>query len=154
SPDSSPILGSAGSSSGDGDGGFQGCATGAAGASRQPVYLLFVLDGSGSMNHDSKWIAATGAIDTLFEDMQAKGDHGIGAGLIVYSDSDDPAIASGGAYPTSVDVPIAFVDPAQLDKLKKRTAPPDSPNSNTPTGRALTGAYNELAKFQPPAPLE
>jgi hypothetical protein len=136
-----------------GDSGLNSCATGSAIASREPVYLLFVLDGSGSMSHDNKWVAATGAIDAIFADMQAKGDDGVGAGLIVFSDSNDPTLNTGGAYPTAIDVPIGFVDSTQLGKLTARTASPDSPQSNTPTGRALTGGYGELGSFQPAAPL-
>jgi hypothetical protein len=136
-----------------GDSGLAGCATGDAAASREPVYLLFVLDGSGSMSHDNKWVAVTSAIDAIFTDMSMKADDGIGAGLIVFSDSMDPTLNTGGAYPTAVDVPLAFVDSAQLAKLVGRTATPDAPQSNTPTGRALTGGYGELASFQPVAPL-
>jgi hypothetical protein len=137
-----------------GDSGFAGCATGEATASRLPVYLLFVLDGSGSMNHDNKWVAATGAIDAIFMDMAAKADPGVGAGLIVFSDSDDPNLNVDGTYPTSRDVPLAFVDQAQLAKLVNRTAPPVAPQSNTPTGRALTGGYAELSRLSPGAPLQ
>ena len=108
---------------------------------------------SGSMNHDNKWVAAIGAIDGIFTKMQTNADPGVGAGLIVYSDSQDPNLNVGGDYPTNIDVPIAFVDQPHRDKLVGRTAPPDAPQSNTPTGRALTGAYAELAGFQAPAPL-
>jgi hypothetical protein len=146
-------LGVDGGAAPAGDSGLAGCATGEAGASREPVYLLFVLDGSGSMSHDNKWVAVTGAIDAIFTDMATKADDGVGAGLIVFSDSNDPTVNTGGAYPTPLDVPLAFVDQAQLAKLVGRTASPDAPNSNTPTGRALTGGYGELASFQPAAPL-
>ena len=56
-----------------GDSGLEACATGEAQAARLPVYLLFVLDGSGSMSHDNKWVAATGAIDAIFADMEIEG---------------------------------------------------------------------------------
>jgi hypothetical protein len=141
-----------------GDGGgnpdFNGCAVGEAAASRQPVYLLFILDGSGSMSHDSKWDAATAAIDALFTDLATLADPGLGAGLIVFSDSQDPNLNTGGAYPSSRDVPIAFVDQAQLAKLVGRTKSPDAPQSNTPTGRALSGGYDTLGAFQPALPLQ
>jgi hypothetical protein len=151
---SSPIGGGhEGDGAGAVDSGFASCATGSAAASRQPIYLMFVLDGSGSMNHDNKWVAAIGAIDGIFKDMRAADDYGVGAGLIVYSDSDDPNLDTGGSYPSSRDVPLAFVDQAQLDALIARTAAPVSPQSNTPTGRALTGAYATLASFQPQPPL-
>jgi hypothetical protein len=129
------------------------CATGSASAARLPVYLMFVLDGSGSMNHDNKWVAVTGAINAIFADMQTKADPGVGAGLIVYSDSTDPNLDTGGSYPSSIDVPLAFVSADQLKALKARTSPPVEPQSNTPTGRALTGGYDELANLMPGAPL-
>src|SRR5207253_2936690 len=81
-------------------------------------------------------------------------DPGLGAGLIVFSDSQDPNLNAGGAYPSSRDVPIAFVDQSQLAKLVGRTASPDGPQSNTPTGRALSGGYAALGSFQPAAPLQ
>ncbi len=142
-----------GGGSGTTPGQFASCATGNASASRLPVYLLFVLDGSGSMNHDNKWVAVTGAIDAIFTDMQKKADPGVGAGLIVYSDTTDPNLNTGGDYPSKVDVPISFVSQAQLGSLIKRTAPPVAPKSNTPTGRALLGAYTELTSLAPGAPL-
>jgi hypothetical protein len=145
------LGGSAGSESGGSS--DKACATGTAQATRLPVYLMFVLDGSKSMNHDNKWLAAIGAMNAIFEDMRAKADPGMGAGLIVYSDLNDPNLHTDGAYPTNLDVPIAFVDEAQLGKLVSRTAPPNQGESNTPTGRALTGAYQALRSFQPAAPL-
>jgi hypothetical protein len=144
-----------GSTTGSDSGGTSSktCATGTAQATRLPVYLMFVLDGSKSMNHDNKWVAAIGAMNAIFDDMRAKADPGMGAGLIVYSDLNDPNLHTEGAYPTELDVPIAFVDDAQLARLVGRTAPPNQGESNTPTGRALTGAYQALRSFQPLAPL-
>ena len=147
-----PGTGTGGATTGT-PGQFASCAKGNASASRLPVYLLFVLDGSGSMNHDNKWVAVTGAIDAIFTDMQKKADPGVGAGLIVYSDTSDPNLNTGGDYPSKVDVPISFVTQAQLGSLIKRTAPPVAPKSNTPTGRALLGAYTELTALMPGAPL-
>jgi hypothetical protein len=147
------VLGVDAAASNSGDSGLAGCATGSAIASREPVYLLFVLDGSGSMSHDNKWVAVTSAIDAIFTDMDMKADDGIGAGLIVFSDSMDPTLNTGAPYPSAIDVPIGFVESTQLAKLVGRTAAPDAPQSNTPTGRALTGGYGELANFQPASPL-
>ena len=147
------IMTDSGGGPGSTPGDFASCAKGSASASRLPVYLSFVLDGSGSMNHDNKWVAVTGAIDAIFTDMQKKADPGVGVGLLVYSDSSDPNRDTDGKYPSKVDVPIAFVDQAQLGKLIKRTAPPVAPESNTPTGTALSGAYEALANLTPSAPL-
>lgn len=138
------------------DSGLQSCATGEAQASREAIYLLFVLDGSGSMSSNNKWSAATGAIDAIFSDMQTKADPGVGAGLIVFSDVNDPNILCFGgacAYPSAKDIPIGFVDAAQLASLNGRTASPDQPQSGTPTGKAITGGYAELSAFKPTGKL-
>ena len=39
------------------------CATATATTHRDPVYLLFVVDGSGSMGSDMKWVSQTLALD-------------------------------------------------------------------------------------------
>jgi hypothetical protein len=138
------------------DGASASCAKGEATASREAAYLLFILDGSGSMSSSNKWTAATGAIDAIFGDMKTKADPGIGAGLIVFSDTQDPNLGCGfGActYPSSRDVGIGFVDQGQLTKLTGRTASPVQPNYKTPTGTALTGGYASLSAYQPTAPL-
>jgi hypothetical protein len=134
------------------DGGACATATAQATATSQPVYLLFILDGSGSMGDSNKWTAATAAIDGVFSDMKTKADPGIGAGLIVFSDQNDPTGASG-PYPSSADVSIAFVDSTQYTKLTGRTAN-DQPFNDTPTGTALTGAYGEETSYTPVAPLQ
>src|SRR6185312_13036067 len=78
---------------GDDDGGStappisgSGCATASAVAKRQPVYLEFVLDGSGSMDSDNKWTAVVPALQSIFTQMKTEADPGVGAGLIVFSD--------------------------------------------------------------------
>ena len=120
---------------------------------REAVYLLFVLDGSKSMSHDNKWVGAIQALNGVFDEMKTAGDPGVGAGLIVFSDSNDPNTLSVAPYPSLVDVPIAYVDSAHRDQLVQRTADPDAPASNTPTGRALAGAYDSLAAYHPSVPL-
>jgi von Willebrand factor type A domain len=127
------------------------CATGSSEAQRQPVYLLFVLDGSGSMNQDNKWTAVVPALQSIFAQMASTGDTGIGAGLIVFSDSNDPTTGSG-PYPSSADVPIALVDAAHLSSLGMRLA--GMPQNGTPTHAALTGGYGELEPYSPAAPLQ
>src|SRR4051812_12491003 len=44
------------------------CATGTAPTDRVPVYMLFILDGSGSMRQQGKWEAATAALTAIFDD--------------------------------------------------------------------------------------
>jgi hypothetical protein len=131
--------------------GDAGCATGSAQAKRQPVYLLFVLDGSGSMEQDNKWTSVRPALTSIFSQMEMSADPGVAAGLIVFSDTLDPTTGTG-PYPSSVDVPIGFVSAAQQAALDKRLTG-DAQNS-TPTHAALTGGYGELDKFVATAPLQ
>ena len=150
-PDSGGILS---------DGG--GCATATASASRQPVYMLFVLDGSGSMKQDSKWTAATAALSSIFDKFQMTADPGFGAGLIVFSDSKDGTCGGGlfgggctGPYPEgAIDVPIAFVDAAHAGALKARISDPNGAKGDTPTGAATSGGWGELEGFSASGKLQ
>ncbi|MGH7297312.1 MAG: vWA domain-containing protein [Polyangiaceae bacterium] len=133
--------------------GEAGCATASARADRAPVYILFVLDGSISMAQESKWPAASGALEDLVGGMSD--DPSIGVGLIVYGDSMDPTAQQGlggGPYPESIDVPIGEVTIPASAAIVDRLA--GVPSGNTPTYYALQGAYGELASFAPVAPLE
>ena len=145
------------------DFGDAGCANATATTSKQPVYIEFVLDGSGSMQQDNKWTAATGALNSIFGNMGTTNDPGVAAGLIVFSDTKNPTLnnlLAEGPYPTNVDVPIAQVDATQAAKLQARFAPPDSYSGGTPTGIALgvtgtnsTGGYGTVAAFTPTGTL-
>ncbi len=146
--------GSFGSSSGGSDASVNpdaGCATGSYAAQKQPVYMLFILDGSGSMGQNNKWTAVVPALQSIFTDMNAKKDPGVAAGLVVFSDTHDkscsPFGGCSGPYPQSNDVPIAFVGSAQLQALNSRLA--GMPMDGTPTGSAMTGGYGELEKYVP-----
>ena len=130
--------------------GDAGCATATAKATKTPVYMLFVLDGSGSMKQNNKWPAATQALKAIFADMQKQADTGIGVGLIVFSDTKDPTHASG-PYPDSADVSINFVGAAQVSALDGRLS--GGPSRDTPTGTALKGGYSELASYVPLTPI-
>lgn len=149
---SSGMLGS--SSGGGADASISpdaGCATGSYTGQKQPVYMLFILDGSGSMQQNNKWTAVVPALKSIFSDMNAKKDPGVAAGLIVFSDSLDQSCIGGfscnGPYPQSNDVPIAFVGTNQLQALNNRLA--GMPMDGTPTGSAMTGGYGELEKYMP-----
>jgi hypothetical protein len=139
-----------GGGNGEGSLGDSGCATATAKATKTPVYMVFILDGSGSMSQNGKWPAATGALKAIFADMNTKADTGVGVGLIVFSDTKDPTGASG-PYPSSADVSINFVGAAQLSALDNRLG--GQPGLDTPTGTALAGGYGELEKFTPLTPL-
>ena len=152
--------GDGGSSSGSlvGDGGSPdplspdaGCATATAQATRSPVYMLFVLDGSGSMAQDSKWAAVKGALLDLFGSMSK--DPGAGVGLIVFADSMDSTMGTTGPYPEpGIDVPIAEVTDGQSAAFVDCLS--GTPHWNTPTYYALQGGYGELAGYVPAGPLQ
>jgi hypothetical protein len=120
--------------------------------SRQPVAMLFLLDGSGSMTTDNKWTAATGALTNVFSDMASKNDPGLYAGLIVFSDTNDITGGGilgmgGGPYPGTNDVPIAPMNAAHLTALEARYGNGDMPSGATPTQAVLQGGYTELEGF-------
>jgi hypothetical protein len=139
--------------------GDAGCATATASASRQPVYMLIVLDGSGSMNQNrdgtmsQKWTAVVPALDAFFTDPTAMNDPGFGVGLTIFSDKNDPQCNAGfipncvGPY-SAMNVPIAKVDATQSAALKARIDP-TAPNDGTPTYAVLQGQYPALEAFNP-----
>src|SRR5580704_2368588 len=131
--------------------GDAGCATASAVAKRQPAYLLFVLDGSGSMSQQNKWTAVVPALEDIFGQMETAADTGVAAGLEVFSDTNDSTMGAG-PYPGSTDVSIAFVSAAQQMALDNRLS--GMPMNSTPTEAALTGGYGELEGFQAQAPLQ
>jgi Mg-chelatase subunit ChlD len=160
--DSGTLLGGGGASGGlggDGGGGSNlldsGCATATAATQRSPVYMLVVLDGSGSMQSDNKWTGVVPALDAFFDDLLSKADPSFAVGLIAFSDQNDPTCSisffsagCSGPYPTNIDVRIAAVDAAQHAKLRGRIDP-SSPMGDTPTHTALQGGFSELENFKP-----
>lgn len=119
-----------------------------------PVYLMFAVDGSNSMRDDNKWSAVVDAMNLIIDQSAASGV--VAAGLIGFGDKNDPTDelndADYGPYPSSIDVPIGFVDAAHAAALKRRLAETE-PNGLTPTWPALKGAYEALRAFKPAAPL-
>ncbi len=130
------------------------CATATAQAHRDPVYLFFVVDGSGSMLSDNKWLAQAAALDAIFDDILAQQDKELGVGLMVFSDTHD--VTNGiGPYPSrDNDVFVGYVDQQQHDLLRQRI---DSSlpvlTQGTPTALALSGSYRVLENLVGPAPL-
>src|SRR6202035_2405659 len=127
-----------------------GSATRPAEAKKVPVYMVFILDGSFSMEQDGKWPAATQALQAIFADMERQADPGVGVGLIVFSDTYDLTFAYG-PYPEGFDVPVDFVGAAQVVALNTRLS--GQPEGDTPTGTALQGGYGELESYVPTASL-
>ncbi len=135
---------------------FTGCATAEAQANRTAVYMLFVLDGSGSMVTSAKWPAAVSALDAIFDDLAVKADPAFGAGLTIFCDAKDhtcmddptdPNISYAGPYSVP-DVSIGVVDPAQKAALHARLDT-TAPYLGTPTYEVLSGAYAALEGFVP-----
>jgi len=127
-----------------------GCAKGTATARKDPIYLLIVLDGSGSMGQDAKWQAVVPALDLFVEDLLMHKDPTFGVGLTIFSDTNDRT-GGAGPYP-NMDVPIAFVDATQAAKLHGRIDAA-RPKGDTPTLAVLQGQYAALASYAPSAPL-
>ncbi len=145
------------------------CATASAEAKRLPVYMLFVIDGSGSMDgYDGsnyipgereadpaspgrqtgkKWIATRDALGAFFDDLAAKKDPSFAVGLYLFSSN---TLKSA----TAVDVGIKFVDAAQATALKTRLAPPVFPNGGTPLAESIQGQLAILKAYTPAAPVE
>ncbi|MDB4945027.1 MAG: hypothetical protein JWP97_4561 [Labilithrix sp.] len=145
------------------------CATASAEARRVPVYMQFIIDGSGSMDGSNgagfipgeretdplvptrqtgkKWIAVRGALDAFFADLATKNDPSIAVGLYLFSSNTvKPANA--------VDVPIKYVDAAQAAALQARLAPPVFASGGTPLGASIDGQLTILQSFTPVAPVE
>ncbi len=129
-----------------------GCATAMSQVQRSAVYLQFVLDGSGSMAQENKWAAAIPALMDIFAQMSTEADPGLAAGLIIFSDKMD-STAGAGPYPSSADVPIAFVNAAQNSAFMARLAGQPGGGGGTPTQTALTGGYGALETYQAKAPV-
>ena len=127
------------------------CATAIAETKRDPVYLLFIVDGSGSMAADNKWVSQVAALDAIFDDMLAQQDKDLGVGMILFSDANDPTGGSG-PYPSSKDVFVNYVDQAQHDLLRQRIDLSDN-SGGTPTFAALSGGYKLLENLVVAAPL-
>ena len=132
---------------------FKVCATGVSAAEAEPLALEFVLDASGSMDHDGKWVAAATSVTKIFEDIYRLNARNLKVGLIMFSDTLDctagngpyPGVAKPGANCLS-DVYPAFVDSAQLTALKNRVTKGWA-HGGTPTESALNGAYATLGNM-------
>ena len=146
------------------------CATASAEARRLPVYMQFIIDGSGSMDGadgqggfvpgerepdpaspgrqtGKKWIAVRDALGAFFDDVASKNDPGFAVGLYLFSSTTIKG-------PTGVDIPIKFVDAAQATALKGRLAPPTFANGGTPLCASIGGQLPILKGYTPAAPVQ
>ncbi len=163
------------------DGAFDldgGCATATAQASRIPVYMLLVLDGSGSMDgfDGTAYVAGERELDPetpaprmdlTNQPTQSSGKKWIAVRGALKSFFDglvakpDPSLAVGlylfssnVAKPTAqVDVAIGFVDATQATALKGRLSPPIYPESGTPLAAAVRNQRPILVGYRPVAPV-
>lgn len=122
--------------------------------SRAPLYMLFIVDGSGSMLDPIvpggptglKWSAAKDALVAFFDAMAAQKDFTFAAGLFLFDGT------KGVPDFVQADVPIHFVDSTQQAALKKRITNA-TPQGGTPLKRALEGQIPFVESFVPSAPL-
>ncbi|MBN9167315.1 MAG: hypothetical protein BGO98_10095 [Myxococcales bacterium 68-20] len=171
----SPDSGGGGSDDDDDDGDGGSCATASAEATRVPVYMLLVVDGSGSMDgYDGsvfvagereadplaptrpsnpvgqtgkKWIAIRGALSAFADDLAAKPDPNLAVGMYLFSsNATKPA--------NQADVPISFVDAAHATALKTRLLPPVFPTGGTPLAASMNGQLPILKAYSPAAPVK
>jgi hypothetical protein len=122
------------------------CATATTFVARKPIYMLILLDGSGSMLDDNKWAAIVPALEQFFDLIQQSEDGSYAIGLTVFSDTLDKTMGMG-PY-TSIDVPIAYVDLNQDTALRARLDGA-MPMGQTPTLAVLTGEYPLIESFVP-----
>ena len=122
-----------------------------ASATKQPAYVLLVVDGSGSMTSDNKWSSIPPILDGLFDDMKTAADPSLGVGMIVFSDTLDSTNGSG-PYPSPKDIGIAYVEQGQHDALRARVDTAQAGNGS-PNLLALTAGYRILENFVPGSPL-
>ncbi|MBS2016304.1 MAG: VWA domain-containing protein [Deltaproteobacteria bacterium] len=121
---------------------------------RAPLYMLFIVDGSGSMMDPLvpggptglKWAAARDALVSFFGAMGAQKDYTFAAGLFLFDGT------KGVPDFTQVDVPIHYVDATQRSLLEKRIVNA-TPQGGTPLKRALEGQIPFIESFVPSAPL-
>jgi hypothetical protein len=126
------------------------CASATANASRTPIYMAMILDGSGSMNFENKWTAVVPAIDGFIDGLATSHDTGIAVGLTVFSDDGDPWQGTGDYK--KEDVAIGVIDAAQQAAFHKRIDH-TTPHYQTPTYPALSGTFPQLEAFKAAPPL-
>ncbi len=159
-----PSLGGTTSNGGDGAGGIEQCAAANEQAELSPVYLVFLLDESGSMgdgehgNRAEKWDPVTAALKSFFADQESSG---IMASLSLFplnqnkttgpAKSSQPADCNSDAYVDPVVTPTALPN---TQAFADAIAVIDPPNEyGTPTTPALTGTikYAESLLAEDPA---
>lgn len=123
--------------------------------SRVPVYMLVIMDGSGSMLDPLvpngpiglKWKAAKDALVSFVDDTAKAKNYSFAVGLFLFDGT------KGVPDFTQVDVPIHYVDAQQATLLKNRVNGA-TPQGGTPLKRAIEGQLPWLESFVPSQPLK
>ena len=126
---------------------LKGCATNTQPVTRLPAYLLFLLDRSGSMDEDNKWVSVQAAMKSVYQSIHDSMDSNIGVGLILFPADGNES----GPYPGGKDVFVNYVNDPQLAALITRVSDPTA--GSTPTWEAMNGAYSELENLVVGDPL-
>lgn len=108
-------------------------------ATKRELVMEVVLDGTGSMQSNQNWTSCSMGVQTFIQEKVTTTDPTFEAGLLAFSDSDDPSNGAG-PYPTAVDVAPEIVDATQAQKIATRLAG-GSPSGTSAIGPALNGAY-------------
>ncbi len=132
----------------------ESCATARGKANRVPAYMLFVVDGSGSMISDNKWVSAVSALTAVFDELKGLSSNSIAVGLTIFADRQDYTIGEFSAGPYSqIDVQLGFVGVSQHASLRQRVETTE-PYAGTPTYEVLNGQYPLLAQYVPKGPID
>jgi hypothetical protein len=141
-----------GGDDGQGTGGSESCAAATAEAELKPVYLVFLLDESGSMgdgehgDRKQKWDPVTSALKAFFADPASAG---ITASLTLFpldktpagpADEDTPADCNAMVYEPPVVKPTELPDAKSFAAAITKVEPPNE--FGTPTLPALTGTIS------------
>ncbi|MDB4929517.1 MAG: uncharacterized protein JWM10_2001 [Myxococcaceae bacterium] len=117
------------------------CMTTTADARRLPVNLLIVLDRSGSMSDNGKWVAAQSGLRTLLGRL----DGGIRVGLTMFP---APAGAGSADRATTYASPLVPIAPLSANRARLISTLDDaSPGGNTPMNCATEGSRSYYDAF-------
>ncbi len=130
------------------------CASAKGKASRIPAYMLFVVDGSGSMISDNKWVSAVTALNSVFDELKGLSSNSLAVGLTIFADRQDYTIGEFSAGPyNKIDVQLGFVGVPQHASLRQRVETTE-PYAGTPTYEVLSGQYPLLGQYVPQSPID
>ncbi len=118
------------------------CAKGSASLAQVPLYVLFLVDGSGSMGTDAaghpsaKWPAFSKSFRKFVDSLEAQNNPTVGAGLFLFDGAKDlPGFSQD-------DVPVRYVDARQGALLRNRLA-----------SAVISGGTNTVFTLQGQLPL-